>query len=118
MLKDATQPKSGAKVFREGLESQWRELKVVLFKLPPWFRLSQFLTAVGAEERLSTILQRRMWPSVKDREGGKGHRGKGKSSYSELAQPEVLESLSLLWFEVLDPVDRALLEEYAGVHND
>lgn len=108
MLKDQTRPKSGAAIFREGLESEWQELKRTLFKLPPWFRVSQFFLAVGAEERLRRLAEQAERATPRDQVKKKKHEAKSNSAAAE--------PFSLLWWEVLDPVDRALLEEYAGLN--
>lgn len=92
-------------MFREGLEQQWADLKAVLLRLPPWFRLSQFLLSLGAEENLKKVMAQAR--CRRDRNGYKD---------SGAARPDVVESFSLLWHEVLDPVDRALLEEHAGLN--
>lgn len=101
------QMKSGADVLKEGLEREWLELKTVLLKLPPWFRLSQFLMAVGAEENL-----KRMMANAKYRRNRNGYKDRG------VARPEMVEAFTFLWHEVLDPVDRALLEEHVGLNEE
>ena len=97
--------KTGADVFLEGLELQWSELKRVLFELPPWFRLSQFLIALGAENNLKKVMQQ-----------AKCQRDKCGYKDSGASRPDAAEFFSLLWYEVLDPVDRALLNEYTGLN--
>lgn len=115
---DTCRPKSGADVFREGLESEWESLKRTLMQLPPWFRLSQFLIALGAGEGLGRILKWRKEKNQRYVNRSQKVLNRKQAKSEDTVEPELLEAFAFLWFEVLDPVDRALLEEFAGLNDD
>lgn len=115
---DTCRPKSGADVFRAGLENEWESLKRTLRQLPPWFRLSQFLIALGAGERLGRILKWRKDKNCKYAQRLQDGVRRKQSKSEDAVEPELLEAFAFLWLEVLDPVDRALLEEFAGLNDD
>ena len=114
MLKDSARPKSGAEVFLQYMEADWEGLKQQLLKLPAWFRVLQFLAALGAENNLKNLVSWRETENARNRKKKDTTRPREKKP----AQPEVLDAMCLLWYEVLDPVNRALLEDYAGLNDE
>lgn len=98
---------NGAALFLLGLAGYRKEIKAQLLQLPAWFRLSQFLLAVGAEEHVRRL----------DTNSSLQRRERSSRRPYRRAQTETVEPFSQLWYEVLDPTDRLLLEEYAGLNS-